>query len=208
VTERFEVLLVCTGNVCRSPLAEQLLRERFGEHVAHFRSAGTAALVGQRMPEEAQVLSRELGGAAAELHEPRLLDAEAVERADIVLALTREHRADIARLVPRAHRTTVTLREAARLLEALVAGRESADELADLRQGSPVEALRALVPLMLAQRGMGDPIASPEDDDVIDPFGFGADVYAASGAQVVDAIDRIERTLAVVQLCKPSSGAG
>jgi protein-tyrosine phosphatase len=204
VTEPFEVLLVCTGNVCRSPIAEQLLRARFGEHVARFRSAGTAALVGQRMPPEAQLLSRQLGGAAAELHEPRLLDTEAVERADIVLALTREHRADIVRLVPRAHRTTVTLREVARLLESLVAAAESTAVLSVQPGAEPTEALRALVPLVMAQRGWADPVTAGEDD-VIDPYARSAEVYAASAAQIVEAVDRIERALESLRTCEPTS---
>lgn len=190
--ERFAVLVVCTGNICRSPLLEQLLRARYGETVARFSSAGTAALVGEGMPEQAVQLSQRLGGSPAG-HEPRLLDAALVDRADLVIALAREHRAEIVRLAPRASRRTVTLREAARLLESL----ESAPDLdlAALHSAPLPDALRALVGLAMGERGIAPPPAAPEDDDVVDPYRQTQDVYDRSGEQVVDALDRIERSL-------------
>lgn len=191
---RFEVLVVCTGNVCRSPVAEQVLRARFGERVARFSSAGTYALVGQQMPEQAQELARRLGAQPGPLHAPRLLDADLIARADLVLALTREHRAEIVRLLPRANRSTVTLREAARLLESLAAAPPEELDLARLRALPLPDALRELVPLALAERGFATP-SDPADDDVVDPYRQSQEVYDESGRQIADAIDRIERAL-------------
>lgn len=193
--DRFSVLVVCTGNVCRSPVAEQVLRARFGERFAHFSSAGTYALVGQQMPEQAQRLARDLGAEPGPLHAPRLVDAALIDEADLVLALTREHRAELVRLLPRANRYTVTLREAARLLESLAAAPEAAPDIARLR-GLPVpDALRALVPMMMAERGFAAPPAEADGDDVVDPFRQSQQVYDRSGAQIADAIDRIEAAL-------------
>lgn len=193
--DRFEVLIVCTGNVCRSPVVEQVLRARFGESVARFSSAGTYALVGAQMPEQAQELSRQLGADPAVLHAPRQLEAQLIERADLVLALTREHRAEIVRALPRANRCTVTLREAARLLESLAADPEAQAELARLQELSALDALRAAVPLVMAQRGFAGQPATPDDDDVVDPYRRPQQVYDASGRQIADAIDRIERVV-------------
>lgn len=40
------LIVICTGNICRSPIAEALLRARFGGRVKQVVSAGTGALVG------------------------------------------------------------------------------------------------------------------------------------------------------------------
>jgi protein-tyrosine phosphatase len=40
------ILVICTGNICRSPMAEALLRARLGARVQQVASAGTGALVG------------------------------------------------------------------------------------------------------------------------------------------------------------------
>ncbi|MFA5940777.1 MAG: low molecular weight protein-tyrosine-phosphatase [Sinimarinibacterium sp.] len=40
------IIVVCTGNICRSPMAEALLRVRLGARVQRVASAGTGALVG------------------------------------------------------------------------------------------------------------------------------------------------------------------
>jgi len=190
--ERFSVLVVCTGNICRSPLLEQLLRARFGDSVARFSSAGTAALVGEGMPEQAAQLSLDLGGDPTG-HEPRLLDAALIEGADLVIALAREHRAEIVRHVPRASRFTVTLREAARLLESLQGAPEL--DLAPLHSAPLPDALRTLVGLAMGERGIAPPPTNVDDDDVVDPYRQAQPVYDRSGAQVVDALDRIERSL-------------
>lgn len=48
---QFTILFVCTGNVCRSPLAELLLRQSINTPYIATLSAGTQALVGHQMPE-------------------------------------------------------------------------------------------------------------------------------------------------------------
>lgn len=57
------ILMVCVGNVCRSPMAEALCRHRFAERVPGLvvESAGLAALVGQEADPTAQELLRERG---------------------------------------------------------------------------------------------------------------------------------------------------
>ncbi|MDM4763929.1 hypothetical protein QT381_13020 [Galbitalea sp. SE-J8] len=119
----FRILTVCTGNICRSPQAEQLLRAGFtAAHgtdatwpLPEVSSAGVYALVDEPMPEQAAALSREFGG-DPDVHVARQLTKEMVEQSDLIIALAREHRAAIAKLSPRASRYTFTLRELARVL--------------------------------------------------------------------------------------------
>ena len=56
--EPFSILVVCTGNVCRSPAAERLLASKLGSTV-QVASAGTHALVGQPISEPMAALLRD-----------------------------------------------------------------------------------------------------------------------------------------------------
>jgi protein-tyrosine phosphatase len=88
----FRVLVVCTGNTCRSPMAEGILRARFGELgvEAEVRSAGTFAVVGG--PAQPYAVST---AARASLdisnHIARQLDEDLVRWADTVLCMARSH---------------------------------------------------------------------------------------------------------------------
>ena len=145
----FRLLLVCTGNVCRSPMAERLLvaglAERSGEggRGVEVSSAGTGALVGEAMtPETADLVSRHGGDPTG--HRARQVTPQLLAEADLVLALTREHRAAVAQLHPRVLRRLLTLREAGRLAPLVAV--EGLPE--------PVEdRWRALVPAMLPPGG-------------------------------------------------------
>ena len=196
----FAILTVCTGNICRSPLAEQLLRAgttRWPEVTV--ASAGTSALVGHGMPDQAQALSREFGGANPEAHTARDLTADHVRDFDLILGLAREHRRGAVELLPRASRRTFTLREFARLVEGVTdddLAQAAALDLAD-RSGRLAE----LVEVAALRRGMVEPPESPSDDDVVDPYRRGDDVYRASANQLVPAVDivlaQFARALAV-----------
>lgn len=188
---QFGVLFVCTGNVCRSPLAEQLFRARLDAVGMTFSSSGTYALVGSSMPEQAAAESRSVGG-APDGHEPRQLTAEHIDSADLVLALTREHRADIARILPRAAKKSYTLREFARIIEG-VAALPDGPIVADA--GSLAELFAAIVPELTPYRGYFPRPADPADDDVIDPYLREPEIYAETTRQIVDATDRIMAAL-------------
>jgi len=171
--QAFTILVVCSGNICRSAIAQQLLRARFAEVDAPFRvlSAGTIAARGQRMPEEAQVVSRRYGG-RPDAHLSTPLDEALIERSQLVLAATREHRAALVSLLPRANRFTFTLKQFARLAESI-----DASELAEL--GSPVERVAAIA----AHRGFAPP-ERPEDDDIEDPYLESLEVYERVGVEI------------------------
>jgi protein-tyrosine-phosphatase len=94
-----KVLLVCTGNICRSPLAaallERALRERGLEVVV--ASAGTGAWDGAPASEGAYLVGLERGLDLSS-HRARLLTRELVEQADLILTMARHHRARVDEL--------------------------------------------------------------------------------------------------------------
>jgi protein-tyrosine phosphatase len=189
-TMNFSILTVCTGNICRSPLAEQLLRSGLEQwQEISVSSAGTGALVGQAMTDQAQAISRELGGTGAEHHVARSLDIDMLREADLVLALSREHRSAVVGMLPRGSRHTFTVRELARLLEDVPDTEFAAIAAIDIADVSA--RVESLIDLAASRRGMVMPPEALEDDDVIDPYRRSDDVYRESAGQLVPAIRTI-----------------
>lgn len=188
----FTVLTVCTGNICRSPLAEQYLRAGLaGIPEIELASAGTMAVDGDLMPDQAVSLARSYG-ADPSRHRARFLYERDVSGAGLVLALAREHRRAVVAMHPRASRTTFTLREFARL-SAAVTDEEIADVVRDA--GDVPSRLALAVAYVGSMRGTVDPPESPLDDDVVDPYRRADDVFAESGRQLVPAADEVVRVL-------------
>lgn len=189
----FRILTVCTGNVCRSPLAEQLLRARLNPSIVTVKSAGVSALVGVGMPEPALEWANRLGVTDAASHVAQQVTVELIRGADLVLAMSREHRRALVELTPAATRKTFTIRELAHIAAGI-----SDDELRTEVAGSAdaVETLRAAVDLASALRGVVEPVASPDDLDVIDPYRQSAAVYEQSATQLAPAADAVALFLA------------
>ena len=175
--------MVCTGNVCRSPLAERVGRAHLGRLLGEdaglirIESAGTRAVVGVPMhPASAEVLGC-LGGDPTGFRARQLTDGMAV-RADLTLTLTREHRHQVLARAPRAMSRTFTLLEAAALLQ-------SVEPCGTALGTTPPERFRALISALAMARS-GRP--SRRDDDVLDPIGLPAEFHAQVGQIVADAL--------------------
>lgn len=89
----FEILVVCTGNICRSPMAEGLLHHRLPPALrgrVAVGSAGTNALHGhQAEPYAVQTMARH--GIDIRPHRARQLTIDLAKRADLILAMERTH---------------------------------------------------------------------------------------------------------------------
>lgn len=177
---RLQVLAVCTGNICRSPAVERLLAAGLRTSEVEVASAGTYAMVGSPMTAEMAALVDAAGGVSSGFA-ARQLTPELIAEADVVLALTRAHRSEIVALHPQAVRTTVTLRELARL---------AADPPPELPAGPAASRLVAAVPFAITARGRTRVRA---DDDVEDPYRRGDEAYRRSFGQLFGAVHDILR---------------
>lgn len=202
MSDPFRILVVCTGNICRSAQTEQVIRARISERFTQFESvvlvesAGTGALVGHGMPAEAAAQSARYGGAPTD-HIARQLTADHVRSADLILAMASEHRSATVRLLPRASRIAFTLTEFAALLED--AEQNYSPSTAALSRLDPADTLRRAVKLASGRRGYLS-LDDGASADIVDPYRRSDEVYAASARQIVVALDRAE--LAAVGLAE------
>ena len=92
------VLFVCTGNLCRSPMAEAMATARGGGDVT-FESAGVRAAVGAPATPVAVGAVREIGIDLAG-HRARQLDRDLAEAVDRIYVMTADHRAGVLEIAP------------------------------------------------------------------------------------------------------------
>jgi protein-tyrosine-phosphatase len=97
---QFVILLVCTGNTCRSPMAEALMRDKFLRRFANssangspvfIASGGLSAYPGGPASVEAQRVIAARGLSLSE-HQSRAVTKHALQLADLVLVMTKSHR--------------------------------------------------------------------------------------------------------------------
>lgn len=106
------VLFICTGNICRSTLAEYMFRKMLADaglgHVRVF-SAGVAAYPDTPSPAEAlkTLKARGLDGAS---HKAQLISGELIDQADLILTMEAGHQMAVVRKFPRAVGKTYVLK--------------------------------------------------------------------------------------------------
>lgn len=114
VGEIFTILFVCTGNTCRSSMAEALARKILTEKGAQDSikviSAGTAAMEGMpASPEAVEVMNAR--GIDLASHQAQKLTPELIREADIILTMTQDHKSQVISMVPSACSRVYTLKD-------------------------------------------------------------------------------------------------
>lgn len=182
------ILVVCTGNVCRSPALEMMLKSSvlgpsWPELGVDVVSAGTAALAGQPMELTMQQCLDEIGVEVDTEFRARQMTPAMVEASALIVTATRYHRAEVFRLVPSALRRTFTISE--------LAGRARTWT----PQGStPAERLPALTE-SAAKRRSTPLFRRATDEDVVDPYGRSRRVHRRAAAQLFSAAADLTRAL-------------
>jgi len=188
-----EIMTVCTGNICRSPLAELIIATRLADVGATVHSGGVRGLNSAPMTPEAAHLAIHYGvpQAAADAHRSRYLTEAMLASPDLILTMTRDHRRDVAELAPGRLRSTFTVREFARL-----AANTPDDQIAAAAAAAgddPGARLRAAAAHLASLRGLILAPADPAEDDVVDPYRQPWEVYITSAEQLLPALDQVER---------------
>ncbi|MCG3147457.1 MAG: Serine hydroxymethyltransferase [Verrucomicrobiae bacterium] len=120
------ILFVCTGNVCRSPMAEELMRAALGNNPNYrIASAGIGALDGQPVTPESARAMAEIGLDISN-HVSQSLRVPLVEAADFIFTMTRQQQDTIQAFYPMAAEKTFLLRE---FEDAEVIGKDVSDPI-------------------------------------------------------------------------------
>ena len=194
IGEDARILIVCTGNICRSPFIERLLQRRLDEHRPgsdhgiQVRSAGTSAMTGCSMDERAAAQLVAYGGDPAGFT-ARDLTPELIAESDLVLTATRAHRGKVATMYPKALRQVFTFADFADL----VAGIDGLT--ARVTNMDPRVWVGQVTEKAAASRGLKPPL-EPAQADIVDPFGRDDEVFATMAQQVVASMPAVVRALA------------
>ncbi|HYO11180.1 MAG TPA: Sua5/YciO/YrdC/YwlC family protein [Tepidisphaeraceae bacterium] len=116
---RTTILFICSGNTCRSPMAEALARATLAKRLnvtpdelekkgITVVSAGAFAMPGSRATPQAVEAVKPMGGDLTR-HRSRPLTVELIHQADVIFTMGRSHAAAVTALVPSAAEKTMTL---------------------------------------------------------------------------------------------------
>src|ERR1700733_1378792 len=173
-----QVLILCTANVCRSPMAEALLTDRLSAlgSAAAVRSGG---MLGDGEPPRPEAITVMAGyGLDIAAHRSRRVTAEDLEAADLTLAMARENLRHAVVTAPAVWPRAFTLKELVRrggAVGARSAGESLAGWLARAHDGRERAAL------------LGD----GAQDDVADPMGGPQRGYTETAAVLSELVDKL-----------------
>jgi len=187
------ILIVCTGNICRSPFIERLLQRQLDEHRARFaqrilvHSAGTGAVTGSAMDKRAAAQLLAHGGDPTGFR-ARDLTPDLIAESDLILTATRDHRGSVAVMYPKALRQVFTFCDFADL----VGGVNGLNTL--VAQGDSRAWVRQITEQAAARRGLNPPLELGQAD-IVDPFRREDEVFVTMARQAAGSMPAVVRAL-------------
>lgn len=179
------ILVVCTGNVCRSPYVERVLAHALDGTDIVVSSAGTAALVGEPVDEQSAVRISK-AGADPSGFTARQLSRTMIAEADLVICATRDHVDSVARAYPRALRYAFALTDLghllARVTEAEIIASPGANRIARVAAAA------------ISKRPSVHP-RPPDEAGIVDPFRREGSVFDQMVRQVARSLPAVVTAL-------------
>jgi protein-tyrosine phosphatase len=180
------ILVVCTANVCRSPMGAALLQKHLAAASigARVRSAGTHA--GMLATDPGAIATMRRHGLDIGDHHPRLLDHAmlANDGADLVITMTREQLRAVTVMDAGVFRRTFTARELARRVFPLRTGQQLGDA-----------SVHSWLRMVGHDRNPRDLIGEDANDDVADAYGLTAAAHDATAATLDACMADIARSI-------------
>ncbi|MDU2239969.1 MAG: low molecular weight protein arginine phosphatase [Paenibacillus sp.] len=182
------ILFVCTGNTCRSPMAEGMLRKLARDRGldVQVRSAGVAAMKGNSISRHAEAVLRDRG--ITDAFESTLLYAELTDWADLILTLTQGHKRQVIHSFPGTADKIFTLKEYVEDNAAILANLEEYRRLAADRELA--RALGSEWPVG-QQRRLEELQRRLPAYDISDPFGGSRADYDRAAAEIGAALEKL-----------------
>jgi protein-tyrosine phosphatase len=178
------ILLVCTANVCRSPMAQAILAGMVGRRGVTTEVASAGLLECDRPVAREAIEAVAADAPFLDGYLSRSLAAAEVSSADLVLGMAREHVREVVVLVPEAWNYAFTLKELVRR------GEMRAPLGAD-------EPLRAWLAATGVDRQRSDLLGATALDDIADPLGGPPAAFAATAAELRDLCRRLAYLLGI-----------
>ncbi|MFD7524896.1 low molecular weight protein arginine phosphatase [Paenibacillus chitinolyticus] len=183
-----QILFVCTGNTCRSPLAEGILRHMAQQDnlEVHIRSAGVFASDGSPISRQSSSVLREKGCEAS--ISSSLLRSADVDWADLILTMTQDHKRAVIQRFPQAADKTHTLKEFVEDDPAVVSAAEEWERL--IAEVQVKHALSEEITVEERTRLIHLEKKLP-NYDISDPFGGSLELYRHTAEEIEEALVKL-----------------
>ena len=188
-----KIVFLCTGNICRSPMAEALFRDRLEEGYPHLAgevevlSAGIAAMEGNPASSHAVQAMDLLWGLDLERHRARPFTLHLAREADLVVAMAREHLLALERIFPPALARATTLRSVSAFKDAILGrlGRDTATTAQDVARR--LKGMMEVLSSVGAEAGFSAEMGHGSSD-IMDPIGGSFSTYLEVAEQIDNSV--------------------
>ncbi|MDG5787324.1 low molecular weight protein arginine phosphatase [Evansella sp. AB-P1] len=207
------ILFVCTGNTCRSPLAEAIAKHKKSNRNVEVKSAGIHVMNGMPMSEGSKAVLANKG--IEQEHQSQLINEELLEWADVILTMTESHKNAIIQRFPKRNDEIFTLKEyiyddeeTKEKLEKikhhiaqlelkratfLANNQGKVEEYNENKEISNQEEFEAklLKEIQPDQEAIDELMSQIPSFDIMDPYGGNYEIYAETLKEIEEAIDKL-----------------